>query len=159
MDRGFPEGDIRTETLRAWVYTDGTRGGRHAGPESGRVVIRPLPLQPGKYVAQLFTKDGLVAKARTGFTVVRETVSPVPAPKGQLTIASFNIWGDGNGPSAAPIGPPNGGLSAVAGAILKTRADIVGLQECSASRYEEIVAELRKTAEYTDLHTSILLVC
>ncbi len=151
----FPEGGIRTETLRAWVYTDGTRGGRHAGPESGRVVIRPLPLQPGKYVAQLFTKDGLVAKARAGFKVVRETVSPVPAPKGQLTIASFNIWGDGNGPSAAPIGPPNGGLSAVAGAIFKTRADIVGLQECSASRYEEIVAELRKTAEYTDLHTSI----
>jgi len=151
----FPEGDIRTETLRAWVYTDGTRGGRRAGPESGQVVVRPLVLQPGNYVAQLFTKDGFAAKSRAGIKVIRETVSPVPAPKGQLTIASFNVWGDGNGPADAPIGPPSGGLSAVVGAILKTRADIVGLQECSASRYEEIVAELRQNAEYTDLHTSI----
>ena len=151
----FPENDIRTGSLRAWVYTDGTRGGYAAGPESGRVIVRPLSLQPGKYVAQLFTKAGLAVKPCAGFQVIRETVSPVPAPKGQLTIASFNIWGDGNGPAAAPIGPPNGGLLAVVGAILKTRADIVGLQECSASRYEEIVAELRKTAEYPILYSSI----
>ena len=151
----FPEGDMRTEALRAWVYTDGTRGGRRAGPEAGRVVVRPLVLHPGKYVAQLFTRDGLAVQARAEFEVVRETASPVPAPKGQLTVAAFNIWGDGVGPAAAPIGPPGGGLSAVVGAILKTRADIVGLQECSASRYDEIVAELRQTMEYKDLHTSI----
>ena len=151
----FPDGDIRTEALRAWVYTDGTRGGRRAGPQAGRVVVRPLVLHPGKYVAQLFTRDGLAVQARAGFEVIRETASPVPAPTGQLTVAAFNIWGDGNGPPAAPIGPPGGGLSAVVGAILKTRADIVGLQECSASRYDEIVAELRQTSEYEDLHTSI----
>jgi hypothetical protein len=147
----FPPGQVETGRPIAWVHTDNTRPGFGPGPTAGTVVVRPLNLLPGSYVARLVSRDSFDPRAAAPFTVRRDTASPVPAPAGPLTVASFNIWCDGDG-----VGDhPHGGLAPVVDAIRKTRADLVGLQESSAERFDQILAELLKDEHYRQAQGSV----
>jgi exonuclease III len=104
------------------------------------VTILPLNLAPGKYGLRYFSNDGYTVLAQTNFTVVSGTVAKALAPAGDLTVMTFNIWVQGT--------KGYGGLPAVANAIAKADADVVGLQESSSATTLQVLALLKLKPGY-----------
>lgn len=144
---GIYPADVRThDEPLYWQYLQGGRQPGASGPTDARLVFLPMSLPRGLYEARLFVNDAGRPVRVARFEIVEAGPAAAPAPRGELTVMSFNIWVNGS--------RGFGGIDEVARFIVSTGADVIALQESSGDTTNAILDRLRREPAYADAQAS-----
>lgn len=130
------------ESYTTWLYLDGTQTEATSGPTEGTLRFLPVNLPPGDWEARLYYNNGYERVASVPFTVVSDAAETAPAPMGDLTVLTFNIWYDGEGVSD--------GQAKVLKVIEDLQPDVALLQEAEVATWTALQPTLAALPGWED---------